>query len=159
MFYRLVSEWETFRHMKAREIPNSDAVQRRRERLKKWIDDRFAGIQYAFIASTNDGHSQLNAGEVSGLLRDKSFGEKRARTLEKKAGMPVGYLDSEGDEPIETGVASDAMLLIQWPFSKVSFERLQALQLALGARKGRAAVKDIDSHLSIVVQKWESEIH
>ncbi|MDR3445961.1 hypothetical protein [Dyella sp.] len=68
--------------------PDNPVVAYRRRRLKEWIDSRFGGVQSEFIASAG-----VNQGELSGLLRTKSFGEKRARRLEEQAGMPVGYLD------------------------------------------------------------------
>lgn len=67
---------------------NSPVVAYRRKRLKQWIDDHFNGVQQEFIAATG-----INQGELSGLLRTKSFGEKRARRLEEQANMPMGYLD------------------------------------------------------------------
>lgn len=143
--------------MNARKIPNSDAVAHRRERLKKWIDDRFAGVQAAFVASTNDGKSQVNSGEVSGLLRDKAFGEKRARTLEPKAGMPTGYLDAYDDET-ENLIGAAVEPQTHWPFSVGAYERLKSLQTALGPRRGNAAIKDIEKYLVAAVQKWENEL-
>jgi len=64
-------------------------IQARRSRLREWIDSRFSGSQSAFVASTG-----INQGELSGLLKTKSFGEKRAASLERAAKMPAGYLVS-----------------------------------------------------------------
>lgn len=66
---------------------NADVVHERRKRLQAWIDDHFAGNRQSFIARTG-----INSGELSGLLRTKSFGEKRAAEIEKLAGMPAGHL-------------------------------------------------------------------
>lgn len=60
----------------------------RRRRLGEWIDTHFGGVQAEFVAATG-----INQGELSGLLRTKSFGEKKARSLECQAKMPAGYLD------------------------------------------------------------------
>jgi len=62
-------------------------VAARRERLQAWIDEHYHGSQAAFAAA-----AAVNQGELSGLLRTKSFGEKRAASLEAAAGMPVGFL-------------------------------------------------------------------
>ncbi len=70
-------------------------VSLRRERLKQWIDERFNGSQAAFVAATG-----INQGELSGLLKSKSFGEKRAASLEAAAKMPAGYLSSELAAPV-----------------------------------------------------------
>lgn len=77
------------------------AAETRRVRLKEWIDKYFNESQAEFAAKFD-----LNAGEVSGLLNQKSFGEKRARHLEKQAEMPDGYLDSVSpDGVINEGVS------------------------------------------------------
>lgn len=65
----------------------------RRKALARWIKERFDGVQAAFIASTKDASgATINQGELSALLKNKSFGEKRARALEVQAGMPDDYL-------------------------------------------------------------------
>jgi len=66
------------------ELPTSEA---RRARLREWIDTRFGGSQSAFAIRAG-----VNQGELSGLLKNKSFGEKRAASLEAAARMPPGYL-------------------------------------------------------------------
>jgi len=68
---------------------NPPIVKARRERLREWIDTHYNGSRSAFIQATSISH-----GELSGLLRTKSFGERRAGSLEKIAGMPPGYLVS-----------------------------------------------------------------
>ncbi len=70
-------------------MPSHDppVVALRRERLRWWIDNRCDGSQAKFIAQ-----SGINQGELSGLLRSKSFGEKRAYSLEQAARMPEGFL-------------------------------------------------------------------
>lgn len=65
----------------------SHVVKVRRQRLKRWIDIHYEGLQASFVAATG-----INQGELSGLLKRKSFGEKRALSLEIRAGMPIGYL-------------------------------------------------------------------
>lgn len=145
-----------------------NVVQNRRNQLKRWIDELFGGNQAAFGASTNDGKTQINQGEVSGLLRDKSFGEKRARSLEKQAHMPLGYLESDthpGEAPPKAptnrvqesghGAASLPAKPISWPFHLVSPSRLKALQQALGPRTGNEAMRDIDAFMDQIVAKWE----
>ena len=70
----------------------------RRQNLRLWIEDKYEGSQARFVDATG-----INQGELSGLLKTKSFGEKKARKLESQAGMPDGYLDGEtmdkADEP------------------------------------------------------------
>lgn len=65
----------------------------RRERLRQLIADRYKS-QADFVAATGE-----NQGEVSALLKDKSFGEKKARKLELKCGLPAGWLDEVESAP------------------------------------------------------------
>ena len=67
---------------------NEAVVANRRKRLQKWIDERCEGTQSGFVEKTG-----INQGELSSLLKKKSFGEKKARALEGLAGMPPGWLD------------------------------------------------------------------
>lgn len=66
----------------------------RRQRLRQLIQERYGDSQARFIDETGE-----NQGEISGLLRTKSFGEKKARNLEKKVGLPAGWLDT----PLQAG--------------------------------------------------------
>ena len=61
----------------------------RRENLQRWIDEKYNGVQAGFVAFT-----EINQGELSALLKNKSFGEKKARSIEEKAGMPIMWLDT-----------------------------------------------------------------
>ena len=68
---------------------DTPTVAARRKRLQEWIDARHEGVQAAFVAATG-----INQGELSALLKvdGKSFGEKKAASLEQAAKMPAGYL-------------------------------------------------------------------
>ena len=82
----------------------SDAATRdadnRRARLRQWIDERFGGSQAAFVVA-----HKLNQGEISSLLKDKSFGSVKARNLETLTGMPERYLDDRAlQESVPVGV-------------------------------------------------------
>ncbi len=70
----------------------------RRRQLQLWIDTRHAGKQSAFVAA-----HRLNQGEISALLKDKSFGGVKARNLEEKCGMPPRYLDHREGEAAPVG--------------------------------------------------------
>lgn len=60
----------------------------RRARLAQLIQEKYEGSQAKFVDETGE-----NQGEVSGLLRTKAFGEKKARKLEEKCGLPRGWFD------------------------------------------------------------------
>lgn len=72
---------------------HKDIVSIRRERLRQWIAENCGGNQAKLVEKIG-----INAGELSGLLRKKHFGEKKARTLEAQIGVSVGWLD-EIDKP------------------------------------------------------------
>jgi len=71
---------------------DTEIVAARREKLAKWIDLKFHGLQEAFIADAMTRGYKINQGELSALLRHKSFGEKKALKLEQQGSMPKGYL-------------------------------------------------------------------
>lgn len=72
-------------------------VENRRNQLRKWIDTHFGGRQSAFVEA-----HRLNQGEISSLLKDKSFGSVKARNLEAATGMPPRYLEAIADEVATT---------------------------------------------------------
>ena len=75
-------------------ITVKELVERRRARLRKWIDIHFPDNDSEFARKINKGQSY-----VSDLLRGaKSFGEKAARAIEDRAKMPPGYPDTESDD-------------------------------------------------------------
>ena len=137
-------------------------VANRRRRLKLWIDTNCDGSQKLFIASTNDGDKQINQGELSGLLRSKSFGEKRARALERQARMPSGYLDvSETTAYAQLQhIASEKLPSRRsaWPFKKVTPERLSTLKKNLGEQKFADALDDMEEMLESTIIKWERRV-
>lgn len=143
---------------------NDPIVANRRARLRQWIDEHCGGSQAQFIATTADGDKQINQGELSGLLRSKSFGEKKARALERQAGMPSGYLDvakptrdalDANDERAISPSVLKPVRSLAWPFHSVSLQRLTELKRALGPKAGAEALRDLDEQLEIVVTKWE----
>lgn len=73
--------------LRAMTAHDSPIVAARRQRLQEWIEANYEGKQTLFISATG-----INQGELSGLLRSKSFGEKKAEALEQQAKMPIGYL-------------------------------------------------------------------
>jgi hypothetical protein len=72
-----------------------EITETRRENLRRWIDTKCDQSQSKFIEKTG-----INQGELSGLLRNKSFGEKKARSLEDLSGMPNLWLDIDQDGDI-----------------------------------------------------------
>jgi len=86
--YRLVN-YPSVTDARAMSTSDSPLVATRRARLQAWIDKHHGGKQSDFVQKHN-----LNQGEISLLLKTKSFGEKRAAALEQATGMPPGYLSS-----------------------------------------------------------------
>lgn len=75
----------------------------RRARLAQLIRERYDGSQARFVDETGE-----NQSEVSGLLRVKSFGERKARKLEAKCQVPVGWLDIEDEDAAHKALHPDA---------------------------------------------------
>ncbi len=84
------------------------AVEVRRTKLRQWIDTHFRSVK-AFADKYG-----LSQSDISGLLRNKSFGSRRARNLEAKVGMPPDYLETEvaPGEPIVHTI---------WPFEHSTY--------------------------------------
>jgi 3,4-dihydroxy 2-butanone 4-phosphate synthase/GTP cyclohydrolase II len=108
----------------------------RRQRLRQLIQERYDDSQARFIDETGE-----NQGEISGLLRTKSFGEKKARNLERKAGLPAGWLDTP-QEPTDT--ASDEHVAA--PAAQTQVAQIAAPHLVPLAHieKGKAALVYVD---------------
>lgn len=67
------------------------AAEVRRARLAQLIKENYES-QADFIRKTG-----INQGEVSALLKNKSFGEKKARSIEESCGLPTGWLSRMDD--------------------------------------------------------------
>lgn len=68
----------------------TDTADLRRRNLRQWIEKYYGGLQTRFAEAVT-----LNTGELSALLKNKSFGEKKARKIEQAAKMPAFWLDTE----------------------------------------------------------------
>jgi len=66
----------------------------RRRNLREWIDRLHQGRQIDFVSATG-----INQGELSALLKNKPFGERKARKIEHSAGMPALWLDTDHSSP------------------------------------------------------------
>lgn len=74
-----------------------DIQEIRRKRLQLLIDKNYDGKQSAFIADTG-----ANQGELSALLSGKrTFGERKARKIEKLARIEERWLDRDGEINLE----------------------------------------------------------
>ncbi|MDR0250549.1 MAG: S24 family peptidase [Burkholderiales bacterium] len=72
-------------------MKKTDGIQNlRRKRLKLWIDEHHKGVQADLCRLIG-----MSSSELSSLLKDKPFGEKKARAIEKTAGMPSLWLDRD----------------------------------------------------------------
>lgn len=81
-----------------------DTVEVRRQRLKALVNERYRGIQANMVRDTG-----INAGELSGLMRNKHFGEKKARALERQLGLPDLWFDG-----IDAQKGKEALDDFQW---------------------------------------------
>lgn len=69
-------------------MEEDSVVETRRARLRKVIEERYRGVQANMVRDTG-----INAGELSGLLKIRFFGEKKARTLERLLSLTDMWLD------------------------------------------------------------------
>ena len=69
----------------------------RRRNLREWINRLHQGRQIDFVSATG-----INQGELSALLKNKPFGERKARKIEHSAGMPALWLDTDHRSPVST---------------------------------------------------------
>lgn len=69
----------------------------RRHNLRQWINQQYGGQQARFVEAVG-----INQGELSALLKNKSFGEKKARKIEQSASMPDMWLDTEHTSHLST---------------------------------------------------------
>ena len=129
------------------DVISRKVVENRRFWLKKWIDANYEGSQAAFIEATG-----INQGELSGLLRTKSFGEKKARALEKQSGMPVSWLDQPQNtiENVPLPVISEDILKLSKIYHRIlPLYREQWLEkgeeLAALSDQARQSVKEADA--------------
>lgn len=97
--------WFDVSHSENGEVIYNVTICNRRNNLKKWIDEKFDGIQAQFIEATG-----INQGELSGLLKNKSFGEKKARNIEEAAKMPHLWLDQAHDDEANPPFSDNAIL-------------------------------------------------
>lgn len=92
--------------MSDKPVTSKDDEGNRRIQLKAWIDKHFGGKQSDFIKAIRG-----NQGEISALLRGaRTFGERKARSIEDVAGMPQRYLEQR-DHHSENSASTQNNLL------------------------------------------------
>ena len=74
----------------------------RRRNLREWINRLHQGRQIDFVSATG-----INQGELSALLKNKPFGERKARKIEHSAGMPALWLDTDHSSPTSAPQPTD----------------------------------------------------
>jgi hypothetical protein len=121
---------ETFFMTRPENSETAEIVAARRKRLRDWIAQHHKGSQASFIRATNP---QINQGELSGLLKDKSFEQKRALKLEKQAGMPTGYLANPLDTVDATIQAENDIAAIQMIVQSLAYSLRENLPSAARA--------------------------
>ena len=120
----------------------------RRAKLRQWIDERYNGSQAAFVAAHN-----LNQGEISALLKDKSFGGVKARNLETLTGMPERFLDERQEAALDPSPVGVPAFPREMPAS--GYVRLQHLspQPSMGPGAELCEPVQLVRHLD-VLESW-----
>lgn len=98
----------------------AEDVANRRAQLQLWIRQHHGNKQSRFVEA-----SGINQGELSGLLSGKKpFGEKRARSLERAAGMPERFLDQRAAAVVAAAASAASTAALPpspgWPFTHTS---------------------------------------
>lgn len=86
-----------------------DVQENRRERLRQFIDDRYAGNVSRFAVSVGKSQPQI-ADMLNGR---KSFGERVARSLEESLALPSGYFDRASEPDHQTETAPEGFVAIR----------------------------------------------
>lgn len=73
-----------------------DIQEVRKRRLRRYVDEHYAGNVSAFAQATGRQPSFFN--DLFSRTRRKAFGEKLARALEKELGLPAYFLDALDDQ-------------------------------------------------------------
>lgn len=125
----------------------------RRARLRQWINEHFSS-QAEFVSA-----HKLNQGEISALLKDKSFGGVKARNLEIQVGMPEHYLEQRPQLACEPAASSLDLARVPRPPVDSSpvpsepppdgYTRLPVLAEA-SAGPGRYAVQEVVQHIDVL---------
>lgn len=119
--------------MKPKPEPEGTVATRRRK-LREWIDTHCNEKQTEFLDLCARNDYNLSQSELSGLLKTKSFGEKKARAIELGSGMPTYHLDraSSAPEPPPGPLLArepSAHQRWQWPFKQITPEQYALLDL------------------------------
>lgn len=140
--------------------PHDKVTANRRRQLRAWIDAHFKGVQAGLLSDIKKRargvkKEEMSQSELTGLLRDKSFGEKRARRLEKQADMPERYLEQLAasditehfdlalNDPVSQAGAA-ASPSDQWPFQRdIDWRRFDRLDDHDKGRVAQAVVNAI----------------
>ena len=137
--------------MTTKRVESPDVAQRRRQ-LWQWLLDNFGGSQIAFLADIDKRGHPMNQGELSGLLKNKSFGEKKARSLEVKAGMPARYLNPL-PELVELRAREAASKPYIWPFATITPDQYNNVL----REKDRAAIESMA--MNLLEARFDAEKH
>jgi len=120
----------------------------RRSRLRQLIREKFNNRQADFVAAT-----EINQGELSSLLKTKSFGEKKARKIELLVNASPGWLDQKTDQPEQAAINTDqdprAALLVEDYFWLTEAEKKKVLaEVKAMADGNRIVIKEMSGKLN-----------
>lgn len=120
----------------------NNIVSTRRARLRQVIDERFDGKQAKFVEQTG-----INAGELSGLLRTKHFGEKKARSLEAALDLPNLWLDGLDEKTGLDAIVSE----FAWVYANATEDGKDYLRKTIQA--ARMFIKNDRRHEALPVEE------
>ena len=149
----------------------------RKARLRELIDTFFGG-RIVDLASLINKESSYVGRMLYPVDKKQSrpVSDKYVRIITTAVNLPPSWFDqpaggnernlttnmvssntaSYGSRPVDPAHRPAATTIV-WPFRLVGYQRLLALQDALGTRRGADAIREIDSYLDAMVSRWEKE--
>lgn len=108
-----------------------DIVSTRRKRLKYLIETRFGGEQVRMCEKIG-----ITSGELSSLLRQRNFGEKKARAMEMQLHLPSGWMDGLTANPAIDPDADEVINSFVRTYQHATTEGKTFLKSAIQAAQG-----------------------
>jgi len=128
-----------------------ELMELRRKRLRDWIARHYQGKQVRVINKTG-----INQGELSGLLKHKVFGEKKARSLETMLEMPPFWLDKPYDEDSERSAEWDKIVWL-WNHKDAEISVMFGLLAGAMYQKKRRQQQDNKEESDAATEDEEAE--
>lgn len=125
-------------------------------KLRKLVDEAGGPAAFARKYSRKDADKPIDETYVSQILNGhRAFGERAARNMERRAGLPSGYFDEQPMGPkvhpsgaSAVGVSDEALAVArEWDALPQSMRDLTRLLILLGGRVSTKRLTQVLAHL------------